>query len=121
MLIGNAWCWSFLFRGLDRGDDDIVAAELRICSSASWLAPSPTDEHGHHAADAENHAQHGQERPQLVKQQVLDAQGDIPNDAGSPHGSRLLSLSIAPSTMYSRFVASSARSGSWVTMMMVLP
>ena len=43
-------------------------------------------EHGHDAADAEHDAQHRQEGPQLVEQEILQAGPDVPNDLDTVPG-----------------------------------
>ena len=63
--------------GLLRLDEDIVAAELADLRHRLLAGALADAEHRHDAADAEHDAEHRQHRPQLVQQQVLDAEADV--------------------------------------------
>jgi hypothetical protein len=52
---------------VDRGNDDIVAAQLANLFEGFFACAFADGQHCHNAADAEYDTQHGQKGPQLVK------------------------------------------------------
>ena len=72
------WRISFSSLVLERlgADQDVAQAEPLDRGQGLALGPVADRHHGDHRADAEDHAEHGQRRAQLVRRQVVERRAE---------------------------------------------
>ena len=107
--------------GAGRDDEHVVAELGDVGLDLGARALAERDE-GDHGADADDDAEHGQQRAQRVAADLAQGheQGRRETSARPPLGSRR-SSTMRPSRKTIRRRAQAAMSGSWVTMTMVMP
>src|SRR5262249_24927094 len=69
---------------LARLDDQVAHAELLDERHHFLLRAGADREHGDHGRHAEDHAQHREQRPQLVRAQVLEPEAELGQDVRGP-------------------------------------
>ena len=65
-----------------RLDDQVPDAELLDEGHHFLLRARADGEHGDHGGDAEDHAHHREQRPQLVRAEVLEAEHQLGQEVG---------------------------------------
>ena len=88
----------------DVGDDDLLDDDLADDDTAVDDATTDADLRDDDTADAENNTERGQQRAQLVKQEVLDPETDVAGHSDPTHQLSTSTRSISPSRKWSRCV-----------------